>query len=267
VRPLPAEAPQAGELELLDELLELTVDAATPPVLAAAETGPVDPSATQGLDQLERLCDPAPLVAENFWSRMPDLSVRIGAETLFPDVTGEMIDWWFDWHSRRPDRYRVWHPVAHFSNAAAPAVTPGAKPFWGAVNFPREDVGDGPANIRIRFQSPREFGFAGDHLDDPAVATIICGRAGDSVLEHTFMAHVFLREERGLRLRSRFWIAEKIRPRLPGPLGDGAELVTSNRLVRRVAVRGQIGRTLLLHCSEEYNHLNRILPGLHARFA
>jgi hypothetical protein len=267
VRPLPQEPPQPGEVEYLSGLLELDVDPARAEVRAAADHGPLEPSRSLAREQIDRLCDPAPLEEENYWTRMPDMSVRIGVETPMPDLSPAMVEWWFDWHSRRSDRYRVWHPVAHFANARHPAREPDAKPFWGVTNFPREDVGDGPANIRIDFKSPREFGFRDDHLDDEAVGAIVCGRVGDRLLEHTFMAHVFLRDGDGLRLRSRFWIAERIRPRLPGPVAEPLESALSGRRVRRLALPEQIGRTLLLHCGEEYSHLNRILPGLYERFA
>jgi hypothetical protein len=270
VKPLPQEQPASGEVEYLSGLLALGVEPARAEVRAAADAGPLDPSLTLAREEADRLCDPSSLTHENYWTRMPDLSVRIGVETPMPELDPEMVEWWFDWHSRRNDRYRAWHPVAHFANGRYPALGSGSKPFWGVTNFPREDVGDGPANIRIDFVSPREFGFEDDHLEDEAVATIVCGRVGDRIVEHTFMAHVFLREGHGLRLRSRFWIADRARPRLPGPLSAAAgptESALSNRLVRKLAMPEGVGRSLLVHCSEEYGHLNRILPGLYERFA
>jgi hypothetical protein len=238
--------------------------------VAAADSGPLDPSQTLPRSELDRLCDPSPLKHENYWTRMPDRSLRIAVETPMPDLDRAMVEWWFDWHARRKDRYRVWHPDAHFDNRYGPPTRPGAKPFWNTTNFPREDVGNGPADIRIDFQSPKDFGFTADYLDDDSVATIVCGRVGDRLAEHTAMAHVFLHQGGGLRLRSRFWIAERIRPRLSdrlsfvaGPTGS----ILSNRLVRKLAVPDGIGRSLLIHCSEEYGHLNRILPGLYERFA
>jgi hypothetical protein len=201
---------------------------------------------------------------------MPDRSIQIGIETPMPNLTPEMVEWWFDWHPRRNDRYRVWHPTAHFGNGLLPAPAPGPKPSWGAVNFPDEDVGDGRMTIRAEFESPSGFGFAGDHLDDPAVGTIICARVGDRRMSHTDMAHVFLREGEGLRLRSRFWIGLRVRPRLSGPLSaaEGAvQSLVSNRLIRTLAIPDAVGPGLARHCAEEYANLNAALPGLFERFA
>lgn len=270
LKPLPQERPQPGEEEYLAELIRLKVEPAPLEVLLAAESGPLEPESSLPRGEVDRLCDPAPLENPHYWSRMQDLSVRVSNETPMPDLSREMIEWWFDWHSRRSQRYRVWHPVAHFANGRAPAAQPAVKPYWGVSNFPVEDVGDGAASIRIDFTSPREFGFTDDYLDDDSVATIVCARVGDRLIEHTFMAHVFLRDGDGLRLRSHFWIAEKVRPRLPGPasvMAGPIQSLVSNRYVRKVAVPDQVGRTLLVHCSEEYQHLNRILPGLYERFA
>ncbi len=270
MKPLPQERPQPGEADYLAELIRLKVEPAPLEVLLAAQYGPLEPELTLPREQVDRLCDPAPLEHPDYWARMPDLSVRISAETPMPDVNREMIEWWFDWHSRRSERYRVWHPPAHFSNGQTATAQSGAKPFWGVTNFPVEDVGDGPASIRIDFTSPREFGFVDDYLEDEAVATIVCGRVGDRMVEHTFMAHVFLRDGEGLKLRSHFWIADRVSPRLPGPTSvvtGPLESLLSRSLVRKAAVPAQVGRTLLIHCSEEYHHLNRILPGLYERFA
>ncbi len=117
------------------------------------------------------------------------------------------------------------------ASAGAPRQLPGAagaggaKAHWGAVHHPVEDVGTGTVHARIEFLPPSEFGFSNDGLGDPAVGTIVCGLVGDDRkrLRHTAMAHVFLREGDGLVLRSRFWLGARIRPYLPGALGDVGE--------------------------------------------
>ncbi len=119
-----------------------------------------------------------------------------------PGVTGEMVDWWFDWHPRDPLRYRVWHPRrTSRSSSLRAAAAPAAKAHWGTVHHPVEDVGTGPVHARISFCRPTALGFSTDALDDPRVATIACGLVGDDRLHvrHSVMAHVWLREGDGLR--------------------------------------------------------------------
>lgn len=270
VKLLPAEQARPGEQEYLDDLMAGPVAEPDPDAIEAIEASPFDPSLALSRNECDRLCDPDPLEVESGWTVLPDLSVQIAVSTPMPDLTPEMVEWWFDWHPRRGERYRVWHPLAHFDNGVGQSSGGGKKPSWGATNQVAEDIGDGRQEIRIDFQSPREFGFADDYLDDPVVGTIICARAGDSRVSHTDMAHVFLREGEGLRLRSRFWIGENIRPRLPGPLAIAAgpfESLVSRRQVRKLAIPDRIGPGLARHCAEEYANLNQILPGLFDRFS
>jgi hypothetical protein len=269
VRPLPEARPAPGEREYLQELLRTPAAAAGEEASAAIEAGPFDPALALPRADAERLCDPEPLEVETGWTVLLDGSVQVAASTPMPDLTPEMVDWWFDWHPRRSERYRVWHPTAHISNGLVRANPAGAKPSWGAVNLVEEDIGYGAIKARIEFMSPSAFGFDGDHLEGALVGTIICARAGDARVSHTDMAHVFLREGDGLRLRSRFWIGERVRPRLPGPLSPAEgpiESLISRRVVRRLAIPDSIGPGLTRHCVEEYSHLNLILPGLFERF-
>jgi hypothetical protein len=217
--------------------------------------------------ELDRLLDPAPLPQEDECRRLDDGVRFVAVRTPLPGVSAEMVDWWFDWHPREADRYRLWHPEAHFDNSLEPPARPGAKAHWGAVHHPVEDVGTGTVHARIEFLPPREFGFGTDALDDPAVGTIVCGLVGDDRkrLRHTAMAHVFLEADDGLVLRSRFWLGARIRPYLPGPLAGLGEAALNRRAVRDLALPQGVAPALARHCAEEYANLARILPGLYAR--
>ena len=254
-----------------DELaryLERPVERPAPEVSAALEE-PMDPAGVLALAELDRLLDPAPVEVENGWCVLPDGVAYVAVRTPMPGVTGEMVDWWFDWHPDDPLRYRVWHPAAHESNSIERPARAEAKRHWGTVHHPVEDVGVGMAHARIEFRRPSELGFSTDALDDPAVATIACGWAGDDTrrVRHTPMVHVFLREGDGVVLRSRFWLGATLRPYLPGPLAAPLGAIISNRLVRRAAMPDGLARALAVHCAEEYANLAAILPELHARFA
>jgi DAPG hydrolase PhiG domain len=217
--------------------------------------------------KLDRLLDPASLPEENGCWRREDGVRVVAVRTEMAGVSAEMVDWWFDWHPRDPERYRLWHPQAHFDNSLEPPRRPRAKAHWGAVHHPVEDVGTGTVHARIEFLAPSEFGFSGDRLDDPAVGTIVCGLVGDDRkrLRHTAMAHVFLNADDGLVLRSRFWLGARIRPYLPAPLGGLGEAVLNRRAVRDLALPKEVAPALARHCAEEYANLARILPDLYAR--
>lgn len=250
------------------DYLERPMTPADPATLAAIEAGPADPAETLGPEELDRLLDPSPLRVETGWCSRPGGVGYVAVRTEMPGVTGEMVDWWFDWHPRDPVRYRAWHPIAHSDNSLDPNPRTGAKRHWGAVHHPVEDVGTGTVHARIAFVAPSELGFSGDALEDPRVATIACARVGDDGrhLEHSLMAHVFLAEEDGVVLRSHFWLGAAIRPYAPGALAASVGLLLNNRVVRRLAMPSSLAPALARHCAEEYANLAAILPELHAAF-
>lgn len=246
-------------------------------VLQAIETGPIDPREALSLDQVDRLLDPVPLTTETGWCVLEDGVAYVAVHTKMPEVSGEMVDWWFDWHPREADRYRVWHPIAHLDNSLhgprhyARAADPAPqKAHWGAVHHPVEDVGTGVVHARIEFKRPTEMGMSHDALEAPHIATIVCGYAGDDRLRirHTPMFHVFLRAERdeGVVLRSRFWLGAALRPYMPGPLAVLGEWALNHPAVRRRALPDGAPRALARHCAEEYANLGALLPELYDRF-
>jgi phloretin hydrolase len=261
-------AGSGGEDAGLEEYLARPLTPADPATLAAIEAGPADPADALSLAALDRLLDPAPLAVETGWCRLPNGVRFVSVRTPMPAVSAEMVEWWFDWHARESLRYRIWHPLAHSGNSVEPPRQPGAKPHWGAVHHPVEDVGTGTVHARIAFVPPRQLGFSTDALDDPAVGTIVCGWVGDDRrrLRHSAMAHVFLRENDGLVLRSHFWLGAAIRPYLPVPLADPAAALLNRRAVRDLTLPHGLAPGLARHCAEEYANLAALLPELHARF-
>lgn len=239
-----------------------------PALLATIERGPVDPSQTLPLAEIDCLLDPAPLPVETGWCFRPDRVGYVAVRTAMPAVSAAMVEWWFDWHAHDPERYRLWHPLAHIGNSIEPPALRGAKAHWGAVHHPVEDVGTGVVHARVAFEPPTAVGFSTDALDDPAVATIVCGYVGDDRrgLRHSVMAHVFLAEPDGVVLRSHFWLGAAIRPYLPAPLAAPIAPALNNRLVRRLSLPAGLPRGLAAHCAEEYANLAALLPELYGRF-
>jgi hypothetical protein len=251
----------------LGEYLSRPLEQPPAEVLGPIERGPIDPADALQLADVQALLDPAPLACETGWCTLADGVGYVAVRTAMPSVTGEMVDWWFDWHPREPLRYRIWHPSAHIDNSLQAPARGGAKAHWGAVHHPVEDVGMGVVHARIAFQRPSRMGFSGDALDDEDVATIVCGYAGDDRrrVRHTPMYHVFLHEGDGVVLRSRFWLGAALRPF--GALGAPGERLLNNRFVRGRALPAGLPRALALHCAEEYANRGTLLPELYARFA
>lgn len=258
-----------GTAVTLDAYLDRPMSPPDPAAIAAIEAGEADLAGILRLHEMDRLLDPESLPVETGWWRLPDGTQQVAARTPMPDVTGEMVEWWFDWHADDPLRYRVWHPRAHVSNRVERPRTLGAKAFWGQVHHPVEDVGTGLVHARIAFLAPSAYGFMGDALRDPNVATIVGGYVGDDRRRawHSVMTHVFLQEADGLVLRSRFWLGARVLPMLPAPIAGPVGRIASRPAVRRRTLPHDLAPGLARHCLEEYANLAALLPELHAQYA
>ena len=264
----PEAEPQPGEDTYLAGLIAGPMAPVPARTLELINSGPVDGSDMLSRDEVDRLRDPAPLDVETGWCRMPDGTVRVAVEVGLPGITTEMVEWFLVWHIRRSQRYRAWHPRSHFSCELVRDSDDSGKPQWSGEYHPVEDVGSGKLTAWPVFRSPSEFGFSDDCVGDERVATVFSAEVGDwRLIGHTGMCHVFLNEADGLRLRSRFWIGEKVHPRLPGLLGSAGESLLSRKFVRDQAVPDGIGPGLATHSAEEYANLVAILPGLYEKFA
>lgn len=230
--------------------------------------GEIDPQLALAESDLDRLLDPAPLSAERGWCWLPGGVGYVAMRVEMPGVTGETVDWWFDWHPDDPARYRMWHPEAHADISIERPPVPGEKRYWGTVHHPVEDVGFGMTHVRIEFVPPEELGFAAGALERPGVAAIVCGFAGDDDkrVRHTRMVHVWLDDPEigGTVLRSRFWIGSVIRPYLPSVLAGPAAAIANRRFARRLAIPRRAPAGLARHCHEEYSNLAGFLPELYA---
>ena len=254
---------------VLEDYLKRPLSEPNAEALEAVSNGPMNPADALPLSQINRQLDPTPLPVESGWCIMPDQTVKVQALTPMPKVTAEMVDWWFDWHPREAIRYKVWHPLAHINNSIVEPTTRGAKSHWGATHYPVETLGEELIKARIEFVPPVEVGFSSNALDDPNVATIVCGKAGDMKLHvrHTVMSHVWLNDGNGgTVLRSHFWGGAIMRPDLPGALGDFVGKLVNRPLIRKQALPKGVGESLSMHCVEEFSNLADILPELYAQF-
>lgn len=256
---------------MLDQFLRRPLAPVDPKTRAELVASPLDPRDALTPTELDSLLDPAPHAAEVGWCRLADGTGYVAMRVEMPDVSAEMIDWWFDWHPEDPLRYRVWHPIAHHDISFERPKVRRAKGYWGAIHHPVEDVGLGRSRLRIEFQDPTEFGFSERALLGAQVATVVCGIAGDDTkrARHTKMAHVWLNDPSsgGTVLRSRFWIGSVIRPYLPPVFADPASRLLNRRAFRRRLIPADAPAALAGHCAEEYTNLAAILPELYRHYA
>ncbi len=172
-----------------------------------------------------------------------------------PEVTKEMIEWWFWWHPQANERYAVWYPGehtkisyakkdAHFYNQkSVPAFQP-------TTQYPYESVGGLSLPLAISFVSPESFGYSPELLQKSKVSTTICGHVGafKGIIQNTEMSHIFFEESNGgLLAVSRFWLGARLK----------------NKLLRKFFLTEQTAKDMAIHACIEYRNFAIKIPMLY----
>ena len=90
---------------------------------------------------------------------MEDGTGYVANSTFMKDVTVEMMQWWFAWHSVNSDlRYKIWNPEDHYyARADKPEYVLDknvalAEKTWGVNHKIKEDIGLGVEDILLSFR-------------------------------------------------------------------------------------------------------------------
>lgn len=228
--------------------------------------GPIAPPLLPRLAEAPRLLDPGLNEVESGLCFGEDGTLRVAVYTEFPDVSPEMVDWWFGWHSDEPQRYKLWHPQAHVHaewELPESVSGRGRERYLHRVSFVDEYIGSQLGRYAVQFIPPALLGLDEAALADPREQTAICARAGfaDFPVDLGYMIHHVRRVPGGSEMRSRFWIGGM------GAGGRGGNVVAGLAVhVARFAKKPTVhdGAQLLVHCSQEMSHLATFLPQLYA---
>ncbi len=214
---------------------------------------------------INRLLDTGYHNCESGFHRLPNGSVYVAVCIDMPNVTIEMINWWFWWHAVEDIRYQIWYPGMHYAIQAD---------FNGhydddSLTYTRrlqmsqhrvtENVGTGHEELLIDFMSPKDFGFDTSRID-PATETIVCARVGstDRKVYGTEMCHYVRSTERGVEMRSRFWIGTKLRRMKRSIVNDPIHWFLNEPLIKKSIIPKELPVKMFHHCSQEYHHLASI---------
>ena len=208
-------------------------------------------------EELPALLSPEKLPYVSGVERLGEGILHVAVLTRMPEVSPDMIAWWFGEYMQTTEHYRRWHPRDHVWMSWEDKK-PGT--YLGAKHLVHEYIGGRLNKLRISFVPQEEF--FGETLREVPGALAICARAGllERPIDLGRMVHLALPRPWGCELHSRFWLGY-VRAR------DGARLpeaVGNVPLVRRMAARASMGRALALHCHEEMTNLAGFLPGLYA---
>ena len=121
-----------------------------------------------------------------------------------PGVTAEMFDWWFAWHPLEDLRYAIWATRETYKCVSLrerrarhlDESIPLRERNWGSKHNIIEwdpTLGMPMLALEANFISPRDFGFDMERFESPAVATVLCSKAGARHFPKERMCH-FLRE-------------------------------------------------------------------------
>jgi hypothetical protein len=242
-----------------------------PEVINNIKKSPYPNAKALPFEKINDLLHPGYLPLENGYCHMPDGSVFVAVLTEMPNVTGDMLDWWFWWHPINSRRYKIWYPGSHFGvnldldiDEYRKRKGPYASRYWGTINYPVEDIGVGRETLSIKFVPPVDFGFDEFRFAEANVATAICGIVGSvskKLAQHTYMCHFVRKKDKGVEIRSRFWIGHTV---LKSGFSENSLLnrLINTKTAKKLLLPKKVGIAMAMHCAQEYNNLAEILPEL-----
>lgn len=185
------------------------------------------------------------------YDKLSDDSYLVSMVTPMPNVTKDMVSWWFWWHAQDSKRYKAWYPSEHYGigyhKKDKEYFTSRLQPeFKTNIQYPVERVGKLVAPLSIEFVTPSDFGFSEELMEMNKVEWIVCGHVGafKGMIPNTEMAHIFIQTEEYPIWVSRFWIGKNLK----------------NSVLKKLLVTEKQAKGMAIHCSIEYNNFATKIP-------
>lgn len=213
--------------------------------------------------QAKEILNDGYLQAEVGYCLMKDGTGFAATKVFMPDVTPEMIDWWFNWHPLEGLRYMIWCPVGHTdSSAKTPEAhkdssgVPLSQRNIGKIHYPVEgfDV-KGATPVEIAFQCPDVIGITPEIISQSSMKTfqIAVVRGVKPAIPINIFFHSVREVEGGIEFRSRYWV---------NMTSKNGKIQKSNLPIPKSLVLA-VARNNCIHSLIEYNNLASILPQLY----
>lgn len=241
------------------------------PIRDAAHIGALPAELALDVEDAPRLLKDCTLPMENGYARLNTGQLFVAVHTPMPGVTGDMIDWWFAWHSNESARYRLWHPNAHrtarLKRPQEPAPDVADREIYvGNVSYVDEYIGAGRQSLAIQFKSPEAFGFEANAVEGSSTETLICAEVGPANAPVNFgrLVHQVRTTPEGAEMRSRFWLGRLVPRNLSA--GNAAVRALNALVPTRAFLPLGVGHDMLIHCAQEMAHLASFLPDLYTDY-
>lgn len=228
---------------------------------------------TTSPDSLNRLLEPGYLPGETGYCGLADGTGYASSLTRFPGCTPAMFRWWFWWHSFEAERYALWFPWNHVSTRredgwkeTAAGLTDEER-YIGSTHIISEYVGPDCSDILIEFRDPKDFGFDTARFAEAGIVGHACGNVWlqRPRLRAATMVHLIRQTPEGFELRSRYWIADKLRLKA-GPLELSIDPLLGALGMKHKIAGERMAYEQLLHDQIEFTHLASFLADLYAEF-
>ena len=207
-------------------------------------------------------------IGEGVWPRetgyypLKEGGMLIAANVPMPDVTADMLYWWFAWHGLDPLRYAIWDCEDHFdvqidekgrALALDPSV-PMEQKTWGATHVVLESMGAAPDQITIMFKNPAEMGFDPALIGTDSCEFLVsanCLLAPYNTPSH--MVECAKKVDGVMTYMCRFWVGYHAID------GEAKCLLPPEVTIPDEVAAGMVG-----HCIKEFSNLAKILPSVYA---
>lgn len=225
------------------------------------------------------------LASENGWYAFPDGTAYVASITHFPGATGEMVDWWFWWHSIEAERYALWYPYNHGVARSSYATTvrrgnrkpllfrddlPHRDRWLGSTHTVSEFIGPQLMTIRIQFVDPGYYGLPWDKLNEAGYEAAVCAVLWDATLPMKVgdFLHLWRRKDdgSGLELRSRYWLAHEVYIDVFGLSKISVDWLGGALGIKQRLAGETVAYEQFLHDQIEFTNLASILPRLYDEF-
>ncbi|OLN87501.1 Phloretin hydrolase [Colletotrichum chlorophyti] len=221
-----------------------------------------------------RLLEPGYHQYENGWCALPDGTAYVTSRTRFPKATGEMIQWWFWWHSIESERYALWFPYDHLSVRSSYADRlhrtdlSHTEKWLGSTHRVTEFIGSKKMTVNIHFVDPERYGLPWEDLKAAGYVAAACAELRDGLLPNLKIGdflHLWRKTDDGLELRSRYWLGGGVHYKVFGAKVGIDYLAGALGFKRRMAGES-IAYEHFIHDQTEFTNLASFLPELHADY-